>query len=281
VEPWLQQIPATVRALADRWDLLIGEAIGRGNTSLVLRCRRADGRPAVLKLVPDSAIAAGEASALRAWAASGKAPLVWGFDEALGALLLEAMPSELPLAERATTVGAEVVVDLISALHRCGMPLPGGGVVPLSERVDFVFEHWVERQAQRGEAATAVVPLQMLHRGHELARELAGSSGVEVLLHGDLHPGNVLHGGSERGLVAIDPRPCVGDPAFDAVDWVFWGADDPREWPQRGRDLAARLGIDPGRLWAWCVALAPLLAAATATRQADRQRAEALLTLAS
>ena len=38
-----------------------------------------------------------------------------------------------------------------------------------------------------------------------------------------IHPGNVLVGGLARGLVAIDPRPCVGEAEFDAVDWVCWG----------------------------------------------------------
>ncbi|OUC96640.1 hypothetical protein CA984_14275 [Streptosporangium minutum] len=46
------------------------------------------------------------------------------------------------------------------------------------------------------------------------------AAGPAGLVHGDLHPGNVLDGGP-RGLVVIDPRPCVGDPAFDAVDWVL------------------------------------------------------------
>jgi streptomycin 6-kinase len=41
-----------------------------------------------------------------------------------------------------------------------------------------------------------------------------------VLLHGDLHLGNVLDGGPSRGLVAIDPKACLGDPCFDAVDYV-------------------------------------------------------------
>jgi hypothetical protein len=57
-----------------------------------------------------------------------------------------------------------------------------------------------------------------------------------VLLHGDLHLGNALDGGPSRGLIAIDPKACVGDPCFDAV----WKRDG-RAWPripdhQRERD---------------------------------------------
>ena len=63
--------------------------------------------------------------------------------------------------------------------------------------------------------------------------------------------GNLI--ASARGLVVIDPRPCVGDPAFDAVDWLFVGTDDPREWAAR----CATLGPDPERIRAWCAAYYP------------------------
>lgn len=75
----------------------------------------------------------------------------------------------------------------------------------------------------------------------QLARELAIDDREGALLHGDLHPGNVLDGGT-RGLVAIDPRSCVGDPAFDVVDWVFWNVDADH-WQTRSHDLAMRLKI--------------------------------------
>ena len=98
-------------------------------------------------------------------------------------------------------------------------------------------------------------------------------------MHGDLHPGNVLDGGVVRGLVAIDPRPCIGDAAVDAVDWVFWGADDPRAWEPRSRDLAAGLRLDHERLWAWSAAFAAMLATAQAARGASPDQVAALLAL--
>jgi streptomycin 6-kinase len=279
VEPWCERLPGVLAELAGRWELVVGDAVGRGNTSLVIRCRRAGGRPAVLKLVPDAGVGAGEASALRSWAPSGRVPLVWGHDEALGALLLEGIPNEVPLSEQRSAVASDEVADLIGGLHRSGAPIVGG-VVSLAERVDFLFEHWVERHAARGEVVTRAVPVDRLRRGHELARSLVADAGVPVLLHGDLHPGNVLDGGAERGLVAIDPRPCVGDDAFDAVDWVFWGVDNPHDWQRHGRELALALGVDHGRLWAWCAALSPVLAAAKAGRGADADEVKALLALA-
>jgi hypothetical protein len=43
-------------------------------------------------------------------------------------------------------------------------------------------------------------------------------------LHGDLQLGDVLDGGPSRGLVAVGPKACIGDPCFDAVDYVVAGA---------------------------------------------------------
>lgn len=65
VEPWWERLPGAIADLAERWELVVGDAVGRGNTSLVVRCRRADGRRAVLKLTPDAELGGAEASALR------------------------------------------------------------------------------------------------------------------------------------------------------------------------------------------------------------------------
>lgn len=124
------------------------------------------------------------------------------------------------------------------------------------------------------------VSADRLRRGYRLAQELASDAVVPVLLHGDLHPGNVLDGGSARGLIAIDPRPCVGDAPVDAVDWVFWAVDDPRLYKERSRNLAAALGIDHERLWAWCAAFAAILAASKAAQGEPPEVIAALLALA-
>jgi streptomycin 6-kinase len=279
VEPWWERLPGVIAELAARWDLVVGEAVGRGNTSLVVRCRRVDGRPAVLKLTPDAELGAAEASALRCWGPSGRVPALWGDDAALGALLLEAIPDETPLAERRPAVGLDEVASLIGDLHRVSAPGVADGWERLADRVEFIFGHWVERHGRRGELVTRAVPVDRLRRGHRLARELAADAVEQVLLHGDLHPGNVLDGGAVRGLVAIDPRPCIGDAAVDAVDWVFWGADDPRAWEPRSRDLAAGLRLDHERLWAWSAAFAAMLATAQAARGASPDQVAALLAL--
>jgi streptomycin 6-kinase len=111
---------------------------------------------------------------------------------------------------------------------------------------------------------------------------LAADAAPTVLLHGDLTPVNVLDGGSERGLVAIDPAPCLGDPAFDAIDLVFWRADDHETIATRAEQLAPAIGSDASRLLGWCAAFAAMVALELAEASDDvPSQVESLMALAS
>jgi streptomycin 6-kinase len=279
VGAWWAQVGGVVDELADRWGLVVGGPAGRGGTALVLRCRPLDGASAVLKLTPDTRIAANEVTALRRWHASGRVPAVLAHEESHGAILLEAIADGTPLS-RSGMADLWRIVDLINGLRDAGAGTVADGIEPFAERVEFIFPYWIERHSQSTDSARRAVPLDRLRRGHLLAQELARQPDTAVLLHGDLHPGNVLDGGRDRGLVAIDPRPCLGDPAVDAIDWVFWGVDDPRSWRPRCAELAARIRVDSDRLWAWCTAFAAMLAASRAGRGAVAAELEALLAVA-
>jgi len=269
VEAWWQAVPALLAELSDRWAVTLGEPVGRGNTSLVIRCHRADGGRAIVKLTPDTRLAVAEATALKSWASSERVPELWAHDTKRGALLLEAIGGEVPLSESATTVPVEHIAPVIHALHTSGLPVNGSGIGSLTDRVDFLFNYWTERSRHQPEVIDLIPPTR-LKQGHELARHLAGDSIATVLLHGDLHPGNVLDSRTSRGLVAIDPRPCMGDPAFDAIDWVF-AAPNPTAWSARSDALAAALDIPAERVARWSSAMATLLAAGRASRGASAE----------
>jgi streptomycin 6-kinase len=93
---------------------------------------------------------------------------------------------------------------------------------------------------------------------------------------------NVLDGGEERGLVAIDPAPCLGDPAFDAIDLVLWRARDVDTIRARAKRLAPAIGAEAGRLLAWCAAFAAMTALEIAEASGDsRERIEPFLAVAT
>jgi streptomycin 6-kinase len=278
VAPWLDELPSLLSALARRWRFELGAPIPRGSMSVVFCCRMTDGRGAVLKASPDRARLADEAAALQGWH-TVHTPAVLALDEQLGALLLEAIEPGTPLVVSSTYPDLEGVAELLGSLHTSGVPDPTYPTV--TQRVTYLFDASTKLY-QRHPELTALVPPELYERGRRLATRLAQDTWPIVLLHGDLTPSNLLDGGAERGLVAIDPAPCLGDPAFDAVDLLCWQADDLETIQARAERLAAATGTDPARLLGWCTAFAGMIALELASlANAPRPRTVALLGFAA
>ncbi len=223
----------------------------------MFRCFKRDtGTSAWLKLTPDPAIAQEEAEALRVWAKTPSVVTLMTQDLAAGALLLEDVEPGVQVSQRAWNL-AEVAALLRDL--RDPAPAPGQYSVlrPLSHRVDFMFDLTNRRLAARDVNNSAAS--KVLRQARAAALELAGTGPVG-LVHGDLHPANVLSGPGAR-LVAIDPRPTWGDPDFDAVDWALEGVAEPAVLERRVEELAALVpGMSPRRVLGWCRALAALVA---------------------
>ncbi|PSK97199.1 streptomycin 6-kinase [Murinocardiopsis flavida] len=263
---WLAGLPAQVDALAAEWKLTVDGPAPHGRTSVVLRCRRADDAAAVLKVSPDRAMARSEARILRLWAGTGRVPQVWEVDEARGAILLESVGEGRTVALDARVPAMNEIGRLIADLHAAEIPASERAELhPLHERVSFLYDMWEHLRA--GGPAAEQVPASLLHHGHARARALAADNGEgRVPLHGDLHPGNVLRGGPQRGLVAVDPRACIGDPAWDAAEWPLWRAESVAEVEHRAAELADVVGLPSERVVAWAEASAPILATGLANR---------------
>lgn len=280
---WLAELPHRLGELAARWHLDLGTPLPRGSVAVVVRCRTRGGRPAVLKVSPDRPRLAIEAAALAGWAATGStaphAPAVFAVDADAGALLVEEIRPGTALVDSGLQPTVEETAALIGALH--GSAVPGGSFPLLAERVRYLFEASTAIY-ERSPETVRLVPPELYERGRRLAERLVGGTRPVAVLHGDLTPRNVLDGGPGRGLVTIDPAPCLGDdPTFDAVDLLLWQADDLATIEDRATRLAAALGADPDRALAWCAAFAAMVALELA-ESPDRpeDRFAALLALA-
>ena len=95
---WCDELPARVERLGRWWGFEIVRPVSNGNTACVFVCGRRGGGDAVLKLSPDRTLMAAEASALRAFGASGRVPKVLEFNEESGAILMEAVAPGTMLA---------------------------------------------------------------------------------------------------------------------------------------------------------------------------------------
>ena len=279
VSGWLDELPAVLSALAERWQVEFESLIPRGSMSVVIRCRTTDGRPAVLKVGPDRTRLANEAAALDSWTTI-QTPSVLAVDESVGALLIEGIEPGTPLVESPTYPDLESVAELLTSLRTTGAP--DSSYPSLAHRIAYLFNSGTRPYDRRPELAE-VVPPELYERGRQLATRLVEHVSPTALLHGDLTPSNILDGGNKRGLVAIDPAPCLGDDfAFEAVDLLLWQAEDVDMIAARAERLGPLIDMDPRRLLNWCTAFAAMVALELAEApNSPRERIEPTLTLAS
>ena len=267
VESWLEELPGRLLVLRKRWRIELDSIIQKGSMSVVIRCRTAQGERAVLKISPDRERIGREMASLAHWSTS-HVPTLFRTDPAVGALLMEEIEPGTALQESGIYPALGDLAQLLTAFYTQGMPdlaLPS-----VTDRVAYLFAAWA-RERHNDPAQVALVPQDLFDRGHRLALRLAADPSPTVLLHGDFTPVNILDGGERRGLVAIDPCPTAGDPAFDLIDLLFWQAGDVDTIRHRAELLAPAIGVTATRLLDWCTAFAGM---AAADLEAPGQRAE-------
>lgn len=208
--------------------------------NLVAPVRRGDQR-LVRKVHADFDEHRYEAAALRAWS---DLPIAVALLEDDGrALLLERLDG-ISLESAWTPADDDrdtaVLAGVICALRR---PPPAGVTLPH-------IRDWLRvlRTPPPG------IPAE---RAAKMADELLASAEPDVLLHGDLHHGNVLRDPGGR-IKVIDPKGVLGDPAYEAGAMLrnpmtqFLDALDPAALTRRRLDICAEmLGTDRERLRAW------------------------------
>ncbi|MFJ7214301.1 aminoglycoside phosphotransferase family protein [Amycolatopsis sp. NPDC098790] len=270
-EPWCDALPDLVARLTAQWGLEVRET-RPGNTGRTLLCTGPGGDPQVLKLTPDPEVAQLECAGLRAWAGCSHAVQVLDADLDAGAILLEGLVPGTEL--RGREVPWPEIGALLTELHSVAPP---PGLPPLTERVTFMYD--ITERTVPGSPAEPHLTPEVLARARSRALALA-SDGPVAVVHGDLHPGNVLDAGP-RGVVAIDPRPSVGDPAFDLADWLYLPLAAGGTLEDGIEALRPHLpGLDVTRALAWCAALAPLAAHAPLRRGEHTPFTDALLEMA-
>jgi len=260
-QAWLAALPEVIRHARHRWSLTIGEPFQPGGrTAWVAPARDRAGTDLVLKVAWPHPEAAHEADGLRAWAGSGAVRLHAAHDFGpAGALLLERCRPGTELSARPEPEQDAVIATLLRRLWV--QPGPGHPFASL----DQMCQRWADRSerilasgwqpAATRQQPAAVAPDPGLVRAClALFRELPATADRQVLLATDLHAGNVLAAAREPWLV-IDPKPHVGDPAYDPLQHML-NCDDRLRSDPRGlaRRMAGLLGLDPDRVLWWLFA---------------------------
>ena len=245
---WLGRLPELLGELQHRWSLTIHDRCDsdEATCSYIVRAARKDGTPAVLKLAMPHFEGDHEIQGLLFW--NGDATVhVLDYDIAAGAMLLERCDPGTVLRTLSEPEQDVVIAQLLRRLWR--LPRGPHPFRTLSE----LMRHWA---AEAIAGRDRWIEPSLVEDALRLFRELPESAPRNVLLTTDLHAGNVLRARREPWLV-IDPKPFIGDPAFDLTQHLFNCRErliaDPAGTIRRLADLAE---VDEGRVRLWTFARA-------------------------
>jgi len=222
---------------------MLGEPFAGGVASeLVAPAVTADGVDAVLKMQKPHRESDHEAAALELWDGEGAVRLL-AHDPEQHALLIERCVPGTPLASAGQAAALDVFVELLPRLWKPAGP-------PFRPLVDEAV-WWAEYLPRQD---WSVAP-ELLDAALEALRDLPGTQGEQVLLHQDLHGGNVLAAEREPWLT-IDPKPLAGEREFGVAPIVrsFELGHSKRDVLYRFDRLTAELGLDRDRARGWTIA---------------------------
>ena len=246
---WLETLPQRLDELLGRWRLRLEVPFDQdGACSWVCPVVRFDGTPAVLKLAMPHMEGKHEIQGLRYWGGSLMVNLLEADDDSGGMLLERCLPGTTLRSEPEPAQDA-IIAAILKRIWGTTRDSGLEGFRPLSQMIDLWCD---ETTAQRHFWPDA----GLVGEGMRVMKELARPAPADVLLATDLHAGNVLRAHREPWL-AIDPKPFVGDRAYDPVQHVI--NCEARLYQDAAglvKRIAGLTGVDPERLRLWMFARA-------------------------
>lgn len=252
---WLERLPRLVGECAERWSLRLGAPFHCAHVSYVAPADLPDGRRAVLKVNFPEPESEHEADALAHWDGRAAARL-YAHDPARRALLVERCEPGTRLWElRAPEDEANAAAaDVLRRLWRA--PPPGHPFRLLADEA----ARWAGELPAAWERLGRPYERRLLDEAVAFLRDAGPAQGEPVVLHQDLHGGNVLRHAREPWL-AVDPKPLVGEREFDTASLLRDRRWELRSEPRLGARLrrrldvlAADLALDRERMRGWGIA---------------------------
>ncbi len=247
---WLSKLPQLVVGCVRDWRLTVHAPIQPGSVSWVAHAELPDGTPAILKLSFPDEETRHEPDALSLWAGRGAVRL-YEYDRARHAMLLErCLPGAqlwgIPDEDAANRIAADILRRLWRAPPAAA---PFGSLAHGARR-------WSRELPARYRRHGRPFARRLLDEARSLCAELAASQPEAVVCHQDFHGGNVLS--AEGRWLAIDPKPLVGERAFDLASLLrdrrdqLLSAPAPQRVIRRRLDLlSSELGVERERARGW------------------------------
>jgi streptomycin 6-kinase len=253
---WLDRLPAIIADCARRWSLTVMPPFEDLSYNYVAPAMRADGTHVVLKAgVPHPELIR-ELEALRYFGGDGIVRLL-DADADQGVLLLERLVpgtslQDLDDDEQLTQVAACVMSHLWK-------PAP-------TEHSFATVTGWangLRKLRACFDGGYGPFPPGLVDKAEGLFTELLSMGSEAILIHGDMHAGNILKSEREPWL-AIDPKGVVGNRLYDVATFVNSVPETRLEsqvkhgLERRGNQIAEMLELDREQILGWTLAQAVL-----------------------
>ncbi len=229
--PWLMGLNELVAGLESRWHIRVTKLVEELSYNVVAFAEGSDGTPYVLKLSPPSDDLTREIAALRLYDGDGICRLIEA-DAKVGAVLLERLYPGISLWNTDDDEGAtRIAAELLQRLWR-----------PVAKPNSFrPLRSWARELYAYPQQTVRPLPRNLVDKATALFDELLQTTEVPVLLHADLHHGNILSA-DRAPYLAIDPKGIIGPRGYDVATFLRnpWGVE---RQPDLRRVLDTRVNI--------------------------------------
>ncbi len=255
-QAWLASLPDQVAALADRWDLEVGDAFRGGTAALVVAATTSAGIECVLKIAMpldmDEVDTFGRSARVHRFADGRGCAALIEHDDAERAMVLERLGPNLAELGLDVPETLEAIAATLRAFWRpmdpeCELPT---GVDQAQWLASYVVRTWEELDHP--------CPRDVIDRAVVLCdeRSAAFDPAAAVLVHGDAHGWNTLAAG-EAGYKFVDPEGLWSEPAHDLsvamreYNEPLLAGDTAALVRQRAEQLATWCDTDAEAVWQW------------------------------
>ncbi|WP_438445393.1 aminoglycoside phosphotransferase family protein [Gorillibacterium sp. sgz5001074] len=250
VEEWVRSLPQLIAKSEAHFGIKVEAPFDNLSYNYIAHGVNREGKAIVLKLSFMKDDLAKEMRTLTAFEGKGAVQVIEWNDE-LGAAVLERAIPGTPLS---ATVDDRVATEIFcEVFRRLRSPFVG-------DDGDFhTMRKWfggIARYRNRF-GSNGPLPEHWVVRAEEALEELLTTTTESVLIHGDLHHGNILRKGDDDWVV-IDPKGIMGDIYFETIQFLLNYVDRDGDCDtvliRRVEMMSERLGLDRSRIAQWGIA---------------------------
>jgi len=252
-------VPGELARAVESWGIALGERyLDVHPNNLVYRCTMPDGTPAVIKTEPDRG---SEDEFL-----TGVDAMVLYHGRGMVKVLELAREERIVVMERVVPGETLWHAPIDRALEAAASVMAKLRQAPPDHHsfLDVRAYHRAWSNHVRLYGGPGPIDADLFDVSERLFVELCDSSAPPVVLHGDLHYGNVLSSDRE-GWLAIDPKGVIGEPCYEVgdlfrnrVDELYEIRDAVEAMRRRVEAVADLTGFDRERIRLWSLAQAVL-----------------------